>query len=464
MTTLHQELLYDTIAGLSERIRSRRISPVEITQMLLERIETLNPRLNAYVTVTADLALAQAKAAEVEIMKGEYRGPLHGIPIAHKDIYNTQGIRTAVGSKILETFVPDTDATVVRKLGEAGAVLLGKVQTHEFAAGTLTNSPHFGPCRNPWNLEKSPGGSSGGSGSAVAAGLAYMGTGTDTGGSVRIPAAACGIVGLKPTYGRVSRHGIFPLSWSLDHAGPLTRSTQDAAICLQAMAGYDPLDDTSADVSVPDFTGMLRGDLYGITIGIPSSFYYDGIDPEVEAALQAAMGQFKLLGANVIEVEIPLLSRVNAIGNGICMGEVASIHEKWYREQPEQYGPDVRGMIEGARLIPAVHYLQAQRARRLLQQEYMQALSAADVLLTPTLPATAPGIHDVEISMRFAELTMPTNVTGLPSLAMPCGFSAAGMPISMQLIGKPFAEAELIGIGHAYEQSTDWHFRHPELD
>lgn len=463
MATLNQDIIYSSIDEISGLIKNRKLSPVEVTTKLLDRIEALNPQLNAYITVTADLAMEQAKQAEQEMMNGIYRGALHGIPIAHKDIYYTKGIRTTVSSKILENFVPDSDATTVRKLSEAGAILLGKVQTHEFAAGTTTNSPHFGPCHNPWDLNKSPGGSSGGSGSAVAAGIAFMGTGTDTGGSIRIPAAACGIVGLKPTYGRVSRYGIFPLSWTLDHSGPLTRTVKDAALCLQAMAGHDPLDEMSADIPVPDFCGMLRNDLKGVTIGIPSTFYYDDIDPEVNSALLAAIQTLRQLGAHVIEVDIPLLSHVNAIGYGICMAEVASIHDKWYRENPDLYGPDVLGMIESGRVMPAVHYLQAQRARQLLQRDYMAALSEVNVLLTPTLPEAAPEIANSADNMRLAELTIPTNVTGMPSLAVPCGFSSEGMPISLQLIGKPFAEAEIIGIGHAYEQSTNWHTQHPSL-
>jgi aspartyl-tRNA(Asn)/glutamyl-tRNA(Gln) amidotransferase subunit A len=463
MSTLSQEYAFAAIDDVSSLIRTRQLSPVELTSHMLQRIEQLNPSLNAFITITADQAMSQAKQAEQDIMNGNYKGVLHGIPIVHKDIYYTKDIRTTVCSKILENFVPDYDATVVSKLAEAGTILLGKVQTHEFAAGGMTNSPHFKPCHNPWDLRKSPGGSSGGSGAAVAAGLAFMGTGTDTGGSIRIPAAACGIVGIKPTYGRVSRHGIFPLAWSLDHGGPLTRTVKDAAYCLQAMAGYDPKDETTVDLPVPDYAAMLREDLKGVRIGIPTTFYFENIDPEIDKAVRSAIETMKLLGAEIIEVDIPLLKHALAISMGISMGEVASIHDKWYRENPDLYGPDVRAMIESGRLSSAVDYLQAQRSRRLLRQEFLAALAKTDVLVTPTLPITAPFIEHHEVGMRLAELTMPSNATGLPSLALPCGFSAERMPISMQIIGKPFAEGEVLSIGHAYEQSTEWHKQHPSL-
>ncbi|WP_168123035.1 amidase [Paenibacillus sp. HB172176] len=463
MSTLNQEFAFATIDEVAELLKSRQLSPVELTMDALNRIEQLNPKLNAFITITNETALAQARQAEQDIMNGRYRGALHGIPIVHKDIYYTKGVRTTVCSKILENHIPDYDATAVSQLSDAGTIMLGKVQTHEFAAGAMTNSPHFKPCHNPWDLEKSPGGSSGGSGSAVAAGLAFMGTGTDTGGSIRIPAAACGIVGMKPTYGRVSRHGIFPLAWSLDHGGPLTRTVKDAALCLQAMAGYDPKDEASVNIPVPDFTGKLRLDLKGVKIGVPTPYYYDNIDGEIDSALKKALDDLRRLGAEIIEVNIPLLKDVHAISMGICLGEVASIHDEWYRKHPELYGPDVLGMIEAGRLSSAVQYLQAQRARKLLQREFLDAFESVDVLVTPTLPITAPLITNAAVGMRLAELTMPTNVTGLPSLALPCGFDSNNMPISMQIIGKPFAEDEVLGIGHAYELSTEWHKQHPVL-
>ena len=463
MTTIHQDIAYSTIDEISAKLASKALSPVEVTESLLQRIEAINPKLNAFITVTAELALEEASRAEKDIMSGNMKGPLHGIPIVHKDIYYTKGIRTTISSKIFENHIPNTNATAVTKLSEAGTILLGKVQTHEFAAGAMTNSPHFGPCRNPWDISRTPGGSSGGSGSAVAAGLAFMGTGTDTGGSIRIPAAACGIVGIKPTYGRVSRNGIFPLSWSLDHGGPLTRTVKDAALCLEAMAGYDSLDPTTSTLPVPAYSTMLREDLKGVRIGIPTTYYFDNNSPEVFAAVHKAIAVMKQLGAEIIDVDIPLLDTVMAISRGICSGEVSAIHDKWYRECPEMYGPDVLAMIESGRLVTAVQYLQSQRARQLLQEQFAEALHEADVLVTPTLPITAPAIDNTAVGMRLAELTMPTNVTGLPSLALPCGFDQSGLPISLQLIGKPFAEGEVLGIGHAYEQSAGWHLSRPSL-
>jgi aspartyl-tRNA(Asn)/glutamyl-tRNA(Gln) amidotransferase subunit A len=464
MNMHNQDFGFSTIDEISRQIQTKQISPVEVTEMMLKRIEKIEPKLNAFITQTTLLAREQAKQAEKDIVGGNYKGPLHGIPIVHKDLYYTKGIRTTASSQILKNFVPDYDSTAVKNLSDAGVILLGKVQTHEFAAGAFTDSPHFGPCHNPWNLDRVPGGSSGGSGAAVSAGLAFMGTGTDTGGSIRIPAACCGIVGMKPTYGRVSRYGIFPLAWSLDHSGPLTRTVKDAALCLQAMAGYDPKDDSTADIPVPDYASMLREDLKGVRIGIPAEYYFEGIDQEVAAAIQAAIVEMKALGAEVIDAHIPMAKHINATAMSICFSEVAAIHNQWHATRSDEYGEDVRMFIEAGKLIPAPNYLQAQRVRHLIQQDFLEALSKVDVLLTATLPIVAPLIGDKSSGMNLADYTIPTNLTGLPSLAMPCGFSSDGMPISLQLIGKPYAEGEVMGIGNAYEKHTKWHQMHPNLD
>ncbi|MDI4649521.1 amidase [Cohnella hashimotonis] len=462
MKTINPPLSYAPIHELAQQIESRQLSPVELAEASIERAAGLNPKLNAFVTMTAELALAQARQAEEEIMRGAYRGPLHGIPIVHKDLYYTKGIRTTCSSKILADFVPDHDATTVAKLHAAGSVLLGKVQTHEFACGASTSSPHFGPCLNPWNTDHVPGGSSGGSGAAVAAGIAYMGTGSDTGGSIRIPAACCGVVGIKPTYGRVSKHGVFPMVWSLDHAGPLTRSVKDASICLDIMSGFDAKDESTVDLPAPgmrDYGDSLKG----VKLGIPTEFYYENISADVEAALHAAMAKFRELGAEIVEVKLPMIHRAQGIAMAICLGELSAIHEEWIATRPQDYGPDVRLMLESGKDLPASAYLQAQRARHLVVQDYLDALSGVDALLTPTTPITAPRAGDFEGSLQLARLTMPTNLTGLPSLSMPCGFSPAGLPVNMQLIGRPFEEATVLGIGHVYEQNTDWHTRHPAL-
>jgi aspartyl-tRNA(Asn)/glutamyl-tRNA(Gln) amidotransferase subunit A len=463
MKTINQQLSFSTIHELSDQIRTHEVSPVEVTEQLLKRIELLNPKLNAFVTLTAELAMAEARQAEKDIMNGEYKGPLHGIPIVHKDLYYTKNIRTTASSKILKDFVPDYDATTVAKLHEAGTILLGKVQTHEFASGATTQSPHFGPCKNPWNLDRVPGGSSGGSGAAVAAGLAYMGTGSDTGGSIRIPAACCGIVGMKPTYGRVSRYGIFPMAWSLDHAGPLTRSVKDAALCLEAMAGFDPKDESTVDIPVPRYIDSLLPTLKGIKIGIPTSYYYEDLEPEVEAALHAAIATFKELGAEIIDVSLPKIEYAASALSAVLLGEITAIHEQWMDTRIEDYGPDVRLMLERGRSLPASTYLQGQRARHLIVQDFLNAFSEVDVLLTPATPLTAPRPNDFEGGMRLAKLTAPTNLTGLPSLSMPCGFSSEGLPINLQIIGKPFDDSGVLATGYVYEQNTPWHSRHPEL-
>lgn len=463
MKTLHPELSYIPIHELSERIRAREISPVEVAEQAIKRIEQVNPALNAFVTVTSELAMGQAKQAEQDIMRGGYKGPLHGIPIVHKDLYYTKGIRTTASSKILKDFVPEYDATAVAKLAEAGTVLLGKVQTHEFASGTTTNSPHFGACRNPWNLERVPGGSSGGTGAAVAAGIAYMGTGSDTGGSIRIPAACCGVVGMKPTYGRVSRYGIIPMGWSLDHAGPLARSVLDASLALDAMSGFDPKDESTVNLPSPGMRMEYAESMRGVRIGIPTRYYYDNIEADVLSAVQTAIAKFKELGAEIIEVDLSKIDYARSVCSPILLGELVAYHEPWLDSRPEDYGPDVRMMLESGRNLPAATYLQAQRARHIIVQDFLDALSGVDVLLTPATPLTAPTADDFARTLRLAELTMPTNLTGLPSLSMPCGFSPEGLPINMQLIGRPFDEATVLGIGYGYERSTDWHTRHPAL-
>jgi aspartyl-tRNA(Asn)/glutamyl-tRNA(Gln) amidotransferase subunit A len=464
MPVLNQDFAFSTISDTAEQIRTRQISPVEITEALLERIEKINPLLNAFVTLTADLAMEQAKKAELDIVSGNYKGPLHGIPIVHKDLYYTKGIRTTASSKILQDFVPDYDATVVEKLQDAGTILLGKVQTHEFAAGATTSSPHFAPCHNPWNLDRVPGGSSGGTGASVAAGLAFMGTGTDTGGSIRIPAACCGIVGMKPTYGRVSRYGIFPLAWSLDHAGPLTRSVKDAALCLQAMAGYDPRDESTAALPIPDFTAELREELKGVKIGIPVEHYFNGLDPEVEAAVKQAIQVFEELGAEVREVSLPMANYAHIAAMTVSRAEILSIHEDWFETRPEDYGHDVRMLIEAGKPVTAAQYLRAQRARHLITKDYISTMTQVDVLITPTLPIVAPRIEDsAKEGMKLISNNSPSNITGLPSLVLPCGFSSEGLPISLQIIGKPFDESKVLGVGYAYEQGTNWHNRRPDI-
>ncbi|MCY8522554.1 amidase [Bacillus atrophaeus] len=465
MRTFNSQLSFAAIHEMAEKIQEREVSPVEIADLMLKRIERFNPKLNAFVSQTAELAAEQAKQAEKDIMQGRYKGPLHGIPIVHKDLYYTKGIRTTASSKILKDFVPDYDSTVAAKLADAGTVLLGKVQTHEFAAGMTTNSEYFGPCLNPWNPDVVPGGSSGGSGSAVAAGMAYLGTGSDTGGSIRIPAACCGVVGMKPTYGRVSRYGIIPMAWSLDHAGPLTRSVLDASLCLDVMSGFDPKDESTVDLPPPGIR-MYSDGLKGVKIGLPANYYYDNLDPEVETAMQAAINKFREMGAEIVEVSLQLMKHTQGATMAIMLGEMFSAHEQWLDKHPEDYGTDVKMMLENGRYVPAPAYLRAQRARHLLTDDFLKALTGIDVLLTPAMPLTAPRADDDELyekSLRLTHFAAPTNLTGLPSLSMPCGFSPSGLPINLQLIGRPFDEATVLGIGYTYELNTDWHKKHPEL-
>lgn len=462
MKEIDSQLSYATINDLAKLIQRHELSPVELTALALERIQRLNPKLNAFVTQTADIALKQAKLAEKEIMRGQYKSPLHGIPIVHKDLYYTKGIRTTAGSKILNNFVPDYDATAVVKLHEAGAVLLGKVQTHEFAAGMTTSSEHFGPCRNPWNPNLVPGGSSGGSAAAVAAGFAYLATGSDTGGSIRIPAACCGVVGMKPTFGRVSRYGIIEMSWSLDHAGLLTRSVMDASLCLDIMSGRDSKDKGTVDLPLPGIRLYPR-ELKGVCIGLPMQHYYENLDPEVQIVMQAAINKFRELGAKIVEVDIPSIKQVQSAAMNIMMGEMLAVHKSWLDTCPDDYGSDVRMFLNNAKQLQLLDYLQAQRNCQTFVDDFLNALSEVDILLTPATPLTAPTADNYEDALRLTNFTVQTNLTGMPSLSMPCGFSSSGMPVNMQLIGRPFDEATLLGIGYVYELNTDWHTRHPDL-
>ncbi|BDG60107.1 amidase [Caldinitratiruptor microaerophilus] len=466
------DLAYMSLTEAADRIRRRDLSPVELTTAVLKRIEEVEPRINAYITVTAEEALAAARTAETEIAGGRYRGPLHGIPVAVKDVVCTAGVRTTAGSRVLRDFVPNTDAAVVVRLREAGAVIVGKTNTHEFAAGITTNNPFFGPTRNPWNVDCIPGGSSGGSGAALAAGLCTVAIGTDTGGSIRIPAACCGVVGLKPTYGRVSRQGIFPLAWSQDHCGPMARSVADAALLLQVIAGYDPADPGSANVPVPDFSAELSAGVSDITIGLPRHWYFERVDPEVAEAVYRAVRILAEMGARVMEVDLPALRDVMPAQYVVCMAEAAAWHVPFLRSQPEHYSPALRGTLEGSLLISAVQYLDGLRIRARIAAEMEQALGQVDVLAAPTIPLPAPPIGQEQVNVAgqpepvldaFVRLNAPANQSGLPAISIPCGFSRGGLPIGLQIIGRPFDESTVIRVAHAYEQVAGWHRRPPPL-
>lgn len=457
---------------LATLLRKREVSPVELLASVLARIDRYEPKLNCYVSLLREEATAAARLAEAEIRSGDYRGPLHGIPVALKDIYDLAGARTTASSRILADNVARRDSTVSRKLKQAGAVIVGKTNLHEFAFGVTTNNPHYGPTRNPWDTSRVPGGSSGGSGAAVAASLCAAATGTDTGGSIRIPASLCGIVGLKPTFGRVSKAGVTPLSWSLDHTGPMTKTVEDAAIFLQAIAGYDPDDPTTVDVSVPDYRAAIGQDVKGLRLGIPREFFYDVVDEEVEAAVRAASQHFSSLGATVEEISLPHIAYTTAAFPAIIHAEAASFHEPWLLSRPQDYGEDVRSRLEIGLTVLATHYVNSQRARAVLMADFAAALHQVDALVTPTMPTVAAPIGAETVVVRgetrdlrptYNRLTSPINLVGLPALSLPCGFSTAGLPIGLQLVGRAFDESTLLTLGHAYETSTEWHLRQPPL-
>ena len=466
------DLCFGTISETARLIELGRLSPVELTQAHLDRIDATDSALSSFITLLADRALEQAAAAEREIAGGDYRGPLHGIPIGLKDLYYTKDIRTTVGSRILREFTPDYDAAVVERFDAAGAVLLGKLQMHEFALGATSVNPHDGPAHNPWDVTRITGGSSGGSGSAVAAGQCMAALGSDTGGSVRIPAGLCGIVGLKPTFGLVSRHGVHPLSWSLDTVGPMTRTALDAAIVMNAIAGHDSRDPSSAQVPEQDFTEGIGDGLTGLRIGIPDDFFYDVIDEEVSAAICEAAGVLAELGAEVERCSIPALNHCLGISSVILVTEAAETLISHMRERPEDIGADVRARLYLGAMTPAVDYIKAQRARTAYNEQLADAMNTYDLLLAPTAAVGAPGINQESIEVGgqvenalslMSRLTRAFNLTGQPTVSVPCGFTSDGMPIGMQLAGRMWEDQVVLRAAHAYEQATDWHTRRPPV-
>jgi len=465
-----QEWLWLSLSEVADRIRRREVSPLEVTQAALARAERLQPHLNAFLTIFAEPALDRARQAERDIVAGRYGGPLHGVPLALKDIFAMRGVHVTAGSKALGTWVPDDDATVVARLKAAGAIFIGTLNLYEFATGAVLN-PHYGPTHNPWQLDHTTGGSSTGSGAAVAAGIVYGSLGTDTGGSVRIPASLCGLVGLKPTYGRVSRQGVVPLSWSLDHVGPLTRTVQDTALMMSVIAGHDPRDATSSRLPVPDYTAALTGQIQRLRVGIVREFFFEGLDADVQQAVEQAIQHISALGAQVSEVSWASVHRAPALYT-ISLAEGAAAHEAWLHARPEGYGADVRERMHLGMLVPATAYLKAQRVRAALGRELAQLFQKVDVLLTPTVAIPAPkldagpgeiGAPTGALRNTLRRFTQPFNLTGHPALTVPCGFSRDGLPIGLQLVGRPFDEASLFNLGYAYEQSASWKDRHPAL-
>jgi len=454
-----------TIEEISQLLRERKISPVELTKLCLQRIERLNPKLNAFITVTAESALRDARQAEAEIQKGRWRGPLHGVPIALKDLFDTAGVRTTAASGVFKDRVPNEDCEVVRRLKSAGAVLLGKLNMHEFAYGGSGIISFFGPTRNPWSHEHISGGSSSGSAAAVASGMCYGALGSDTGGSIRLPSAYCGTVGLKPTYGRVSTRGVIPLSWSCDHVGPITRTVTDAAIMLQAIAGYDSGDSTSIDAPAHDFSAALL-ETAPLRVGISRSHFYEQLDSEIETSMATAISHIGKIAATVRDVELPIASDTM-----VLRAEAYAYHFETIQKNPELYQPDTLRRIRSGGEIAAVDYIRTRREMEEHRRNIRRLFESVDVIVTPATPVPPPTILEFLSDMddlRSKEIIMlrntrPFNALGLPTISVPCGFTRAGLPIGMQITGAPWAEGGVLRAAHAYEQETDWHARRPEL-
>lgn len=464
-----------SLSEASQLIRTKKVSPVELTHECLSRIERFNPRLNAFITVTADSALAEARHAEAEIQKGQRRGPLHGIPIALKDLIDTEGVRTTAASAVIKDRIPIEDAEIVRRLKAAGAVFLGKLNLHEYAYGGSSAISYFGPVRNPWNLDYSPGGSSGGSAAAVAAHLCYAAIGTDTGGSIRQPAAYCGIVGLKPTYGRVSTSGVIPLSWSLDHLGPITRTSLDAALMLQVIAGYDPHDTGSIDAPVPNYISTIAGSTSSLRLGIPRAYFYEELDPEIQAATEAALSVLKRITASL--QDMPPLADDASYSSwmnpyvAIITAEAYAYHKDSLASSPELYqAPTLRRLRVGADVATST-YIQSRRQLDRIRRSIGDVFKNIDLLITPTARVPPFAIADLQAdpnTTRAKELAMlhntrPLNFPGLPTISVPCGFTRAGLPIGVQITGPAGSEATVLRLAYAYEQATEWHRRKPNL-
>ncbi len=455
-----------SILESSESLRKREVSPVELTKQCLARIENLNPTLNAFITVTAESALAAARTAEAEILRGHWRGPLHGIPLALKDLIDTAGIRTTGASALFKNRVPAEDAEVVGCLKDAGAVLLGKQNLHEFAYGGSSMISHYGEVRNPWDPACIAGGSSGGSAASVAAGLGYGAIGTDTAGSVREPAALCGVVGLKPTYGRVSARGVIPLSPSLDHIGPITRTVSDAAVMLHVIAGYDARDSNSADMRVPDYLSTLRDGLKRARIAVPRKFFYDDLDPEIAYAVEQALDTLRRFASNLSEIEIDVPA-----DRTLQTAEAYTCHAGFVSRSPELYQPETLRRIRQGEGISSAEIEQRRREQKKIRSEIDHVFEDVDLLVTPTTPVLASTIAELKQNpdlLRPREVlllrnTRPANVWGLPAISVPCGFTTAGLPIGLQIIGPHWREEKVLQLAYAYEQATAWHKRSPRL-
>jgi aspartyl-tRNA(Asn)/glutamyl-tRNA(Gln) amidotransferase subunit A len=452
------------IERASALIRAKKISPVDLTRTCLARIEALNPSLNAFITVTAESALAEAQRAESEVQQGRWRGPLHGIPVALKDLIDTAGVKTTAASALFKDRIPQEDATVVRHLKEAGAVLLGKLNMHEFAYGGTSVPSYYGRVSNPWDVQRIAGGSSGGPAAAVAAGLCYAALGSDTGGSIREPAAFCGIVGLKPTYGRVSNRGVIPLAWSLDHIGPMARSVADAAIVLQVIAGYDPNDTASEDRSVGRYSEEMRSSRRQIRIGVPREFFCANLQPEIQSAFDQALAVLVMIGAEARDV--PLEVSMDRI---VVRAEAYAYHAEYIAKTPELYIPETLGKLKLGAGIDGHAYIRAHRDLDRLRRSMSNVFSSVDLLVTPTTPVSPPKASDypstfdgtLALDGSLLRNTRPFNMYGLPTISVPCGMTSDGLPIGLQIAGAPWEERRVLGLARAFQEATDWHTRRP---
>jgi len=460
-----------TLAEAAMMIRSGALSSREAVEASLARIGRWQPAINAFIAIEAERALAAADAADAALAKGEVHGLLHGVPLAHKDMFYEAGEVVTCGSKIRRDFVAPTTSTAVARIKAAGTVRLGALHMVEFAYGPTGHNDHFGPARNPWNSAHVTGGSSSGSGAAVAARLTYAALGSDTGGSIRTPAHFCGVSGLKTTVGRVSRAGAMPLSQSLDTIGPLARTVEDCAILLLLMAGADPLDPTASPIPVPDYLAAAEGELKGLSIGVPTSFYVDDLDPEVARVLDETLATLKRAGARLAPVPLPDQAQVSAAAQIVLNTEAAAHHAQWLRERPQDYGAQVRARLENGFALPAVTYLEALRWRGPALAAHLEAMAGVDAVIAPACPTPAPTLAETDLGgkvgaeamiQRVTRFTRPVNFLGLPAVSLPCGFSKAGLPIGLQVIGRPFAEAMLIRIGAAFQRETDFHAQMPE--
>lgn len=465
------DILNLSLAELASALKTRRISSVEATRACLSAIERAQPRLNCFISVEPEAALAQAGQADHEIAKGAWRGPLHGVPFAHKDMYYRAGKVSTCGAKIRRNYVAKVTATVQERLAAAGALYLGGLNMSEFAAGPTGHNEYFGHCRNPWNLAHITGGSSSGSGAAVAARLVYGAMGSDTGGSVRLPAGMCGVTGIKPTYGLVSRYGAMPRCWSLDVMGPLARTAEDCALMLQVVAGRDDRDPTTATHAVPDYAATLEAGMRGLKIGAPTNPIFTEAHPEVRAALEASLARYRELGATVLELELPDPRVTYALTNLVNKAEAATIHGAWVRTRREDYSLSAVNRFEAGFHIPATQYLDALRLRGPLLRDFVERVfEKVDIVHMPVLGIPVPTLEETEIRSteavpelmeRITRYTRWISILGLPAISVPCGFSSSGLPVAFQLLGRPFSERTLLRAAHAYQQATDWHRHAP---